>query len=325
LSKWINLSSANYPNTLHARLPPVAANSVDVLMQTAHKELLSYKTGKKDIKQKAITAMQKFYKHLFGTQLINVSLNTFWKLDSRIKILWRKHTKSLHFWDTYPTRFCTHTPCFISKTKQSPLHLFRDCPTTLSLTSAFSLKLDAEIKHLTNGNLSFISLWFPSSQSNHLPNPHTLTYWLLLGYLPRHIATVSDSIFSLHPSHDWATPNLLRDTILRRTISLYHKIQNIRTTCNKIFNATVHNLITEKDGIIEQQEPSPPPVPVPLTSTMAMPPIQLSSPSSIHTLPSTSSPNHIPLQTTPSHTPLFLLSTFDRPEWKQWDEMMDSE
>jgi hypothetical protein len=109
------------------------------------------------------------------------------------------------------------------------------------------------------------------------------------------------------------------------TISLYHKIQNIRTTCNKIFNATVHNLITEKDGIIEQQEPSPPPVPVPLTSTMAMPPIQLSSPSSIHTLPSTSSPNHIPLQTTPSHTPLFLLSTFDRPEWKQWDEMMDSE
>jgi hypothetical protein len=186
--------------------------------------------------------MQNFYKHLFGSQLNNFSLNTFWKLDNKIKLLWRKHSKSLHFWDAYPTHYCTHTPCFRSKTKQSPLHLFRDCPITLSLTSAFSLKLDAEIKHLTNGNLSFISLWFPSSQPNNPPDSHTLIYWLLLGYLPRHIATVADSIFSLHPSHDWATPNLLHDTILRRTFSLYHKIQNTCTACNKIFNSTVHNL-----------------------------------------------------------------------------------
>jgi hypothetical protein len=47
LSKWINLSNANSLNILHARLPPVAAESVDDLMQAAHKELRSYKTSKK--------------------------------------------------------------------------------------------------------------------------------------------------------------------------------------------------------------------------------------------------------------------------------------
>lgn len=147
--------------------------------------------------------------------------------------------------------------CCETKIPQTTQHLLSKCPSTVAFTNEAVKKLDDELKEESGGTIRFEDLWKPPNSKIVMPSRQTLMYWLLMGYLPRHIAVAADKFANINNQHRFAKVKALHKLVVRMALDLHNAIAFIRKTQNRILftrRKEAAKTLLSQDTFIDEEE-----------------------------------------------------------------------
>jgi hypothetical protein len=112
------------------------------------------------------------------------------------------------------------------------IHLYKDCPATKLITAAAIARIDLQIGTATKKPNGFVSLFTPDTTHPIRDSPETLMFWLLSGYMPRHIDKVAVLISKQNSRHELASVSALTKLLLSTALRIHKKISHIRKMHN---------------------------------------------------------------------------------------------
>jgi hypothetical protein len=230
LEQFLNLKNKEAMNGDPSGAPQY--ESIESLMRFATSQT------KKLFTTDGIAKASKLYRTFFGAIYRtnpDLTFKEFNSVNEAFKTAQRKHRNKLKRWLMFDTPHCHNPDCQTGNIPQTITHMFKDCPATKIITTEAINPINNAIAAATKKPLGFVNLFTSDITKPTTELPETLMYWMLLGYLPKHIDMVATIIRNCDSKHPLAKSSAIIKLLLQSALRVHKKIAHSREMHNDAY------------------------------------------------------------------------------------------